>query len=97
MSTPKKAAPRTSTPLAADERFSEKNIALIETQLIPALGQFGLALTPNEVNALVRARAEGSITSIDVVCRIVAYRLHAAFKDVQQERLDEELDDTTIF
>jgi hypothetical protein len=93
MSTPKKSAPRTSTPVAADERFSEENIARIETQLLPALAQFGLGLAPSEVNALVRARAEGSTTAIDVVSRIVGYRLHAAFKDVQQERLDEEPDD----
>lgn len=94
MRAPKKPTPP--TPIA-DERFSDKRIALIETQLFPALGQFGLGLAPNEINALVRAHAEGSTTAIDVVCRIVGYRQHAAFKDVQQERLDDEPDDETHF
>lgn len=94
MSTQKSVAPSPSV----DERFSDTHIALIETQLIPALGQFGLGLAPNEINAMVRARAEGSNTAIDVVCRIVAYRLHAALKDAQQNRLDEEEhDDANLF
>lgn len=104
MSTPTKTTLPKPTAVActpvADERFSEENIARIETQLLPALGQFGLGLAPNEFAALVRAHAEGSTRAVDVVCRIVGYRLHAAFKDVQQERLDEELgpesDDTAF-
>jgi len=90
MSAPKKTK-QARADSAVREAALQARIESIEAEMTAALGVYGLALPPDEYNAVVRAYASGYDVAVDAVCRIVGHRLHLANKEVNAEGADDDI------